>query len=174
MDFSSAFNTINTNTLLHRLQGLQVNTTLVDYGIRISLKDRHKHVRVNGFKFRNSIKYWGPIAVSLLLSIYTNMHWWHGLGGWQMLSVHIQAVCGHHGPLVPGEFPRTEHQEDLELRCRGGWHPTPSLWTTQGRGAGGRDLRACGHWDRPPHFSWRGWKVSFPLHPGTTPTKIKA
>lgn len=28
MDFSSAFNTVNINTLLHRLQGLQVNTTL--------------------------------------------------------------------------------------------------------------------------------------------------
>lgn len=29
MDFSSAFNTVNINTLLNHLQGLQVNTTMI-------------------------------------------------------------------------------------------------------------------------------------------------
>lgn len=53
MDFSSAFNTVNTNTLLHRLQGLQVNTTLVLW-IKDFLKDRPQHVRVNGFKSSNA------------------------------------------------------------------------------------------------------------------------
>lgn len=47
MDFSSAFNTVNSNTLLHRLSDLQVHPTLILW-IKDFLKDRPQHVLFNG------------------------------------------------------------------------------------------------------------------------------
>ena len=48
MDFSSAFNTVNNNTLLHRLSDLQVHPTLILW-IKDFLKDRPQHMLSNGF-----------------------------------------------------------------------------------------------------------------------------
>ena len=75
MDFSSAFNTVNINTLLHRLQQLHVNPTLTLW-IKEFLKDRPQHVRVNGFKSTNAILNTGVpqgcVLSPVLFSIYTN------------------------------------------------------------------------------------------------------
>ncbi len=74
VDFSSAVNTVKANTLLHHLQGLQVNTTLVLW-IKDFLKDRPQHVRVDGFKSRNIVLNTeipqGWVLSPILFSIYT-------------------------------------------------------------------------------------------------------
>ena len=54
MDLSSAFNTVNINTLLHRLQQLQVNPTLM-LSIKEFLMNRPQHVRVHGGTSTNTI-----------------------------------------------------------------------------------------------------------------------
>ena len=54
MDFTSAINTVNINTLLHRLQQLQVNPTLM-LSIKEFLMNRPQHVRVHGGTSTNTI-----------------------------------------------------------------------------------------------------------------------
>lgn len=48
MDFSSAFNTVNNNILLHHLSDLQLQPTLILW-IKNFLMDRPQHVVLNGF-----------------------------------------------------------------------------------------------------------------------------
>ena len=75
MDFSSAFNTVNISTLLHRLQQLQVNPALTLW-IKEFLKDRPQHVKVQGATSTNVILNTGVpqgcVLSPILFSIYTN------------------------------------------------------------------------------------------------------
>ena len=63
MDFSSAFNTVIINTLLHHLQQLQVNRTLMLW-IKEFLMNRPQHVRVHGVTSTNNILNTGMYLVT--------------------------------------------------------------------------------------------------------------
>ncbi|KAK7909723.1 hypothetical protein WMY93_014407 [Mugilogobius chulae] len=75
MDFSSAFSTVNNNTLLYTLSGLQVHTSLILW-IRDFLCDRPQHVLLNGFKSSQMILKTGLpqgcVLSPILFSVYTN------------------------------------------------------------------------------------------------------
>ncbi len=75
MDFSSAFNTVNTNTLLHCLSDLLVDPALILW-IKDFLKDRPQHVFLNGFKsstmdLKTGLPQ-GCVLSPILFSVYTN------------------------------------------------------------------------------------------------------
>lgn len=52
MDFSSAFNTVNLDTLCNRLPDLQVNPSLILW-IKDFLQDQPQHVVVTSFRSKN-------------------------------------------------------------------------------------------------------------------------
>ena len=66
MDLSSAFNTVNINTLLHHLQQLQVNPKLMLW-IKEFLMNRPQHVRVHGVTSTNNILNTGMYLVTNFL-----------------------------------------------------------------------------------------------------------
>ena len=75
MDFSSAFNTVNTNTLLHCLSDHLVDPALILW-IRDFLTDRPQHVFLNGFKSSTMVLKTGLpqgcVLSPILFSVYTN------------------------------------------------------------------------------------------------------
>ena len=72
MDFSSAFNTLNINTLLHHLQQLQFNPTLMLW-IKEFLRNRPQHARVHCVTSTNTILNTGVPQGCVFPFLYTQM-----------------------------------------------------------------------------------------------------
>ena len=72
MDFTSAINTVNINTLLHHLQQLQFNPTLMLW-IKEFLRNRPQHARVHCVTSTNTILNTGVPQGCVFPFLYTQM-----------------------------------------------------------------------------------------------------